>query len=178
MKTHGEENNLSNFVHVIIFTSQFNRTPIFCKDLFVVKLVSQFNMCRQICLAVVGGGAPRNGAAKIPLPCVSLHVVIQAELDMKLPPTSGTLVVLVVPAALLLAISSTFRVLKTFPTIRAERARFHSLRTSDLEKESIFVEYDKQNLLTKCDECFHTSQDVRSKGFQPFRWNCRIISRA
>ena len=105
-------------------------------------------------------------------------MVIQAELDVKLPPTSGTLIVLVVPAALLLAISSTFRVLKTFPTIRAERARFHSFRTSDLEKESIFVEYDKQNLLTKCDECFHTSHDVRSKGFQPFRWNCRIISRA
>ena len=102
---------------MIIFTSQLNGTPILCKDLSVVKLVSQFNMCRQIGLAVVGGGAPWNGAAKIPLPCVSLHVVIQAELDVKLPPTSGTLIVLVVPTTLLLTISSTFRVLKTFPTI-------------------------------------------------------------
>ena len=118
----GRKTNQRNFLQMIIFTSQLNGTPILCKDLSVVKLVSQFNMCRQIGLAVVGGGAPRNGAAKIPLPCVSLHVVIQAELDVKLPPTSGTLIVLVVPTTLLLAISSTFRVLKTFPTIGAERA--------------------------------------------------------
>ena len=110
---------------MIIFTSKLNRASIFCKDLFVVKLVSQFNMCRQICLAVVGGCAPRNGAAKIPLPCVSLHVVMQAPLDVKLPPTCGTLIVLVVAATLLLAIFSTIRVLKTFSTIRAERARFY-----------------------------------------------------
>ena len=113
----GRKSNQPNFVQMIIFTSQLNGTPILCKDLSVVKLVSQFNMCRQIGLAVVGRGAPRNGAANIPVPCVSLHVVIQAELDVKLPPTSGTLIVLVVPATLLLAISSTFRVLKLFPTI-------------------------------------------------------------
>ena len=117
MKTHGEESNQPNFVQMIIFTSQLNGTPILCKDLSVVELVSQFNMCRQICPAVVGRGATRNGAAKIPLPCVSLHMVSQAPLDVKLPPTCGTLIVLVVPAALLLAVSSTFRVLKTFPTI-------------------------------------------------------------
>ena len=113
----GRKSNQRNFVQMIIFTSQLNGTPILCKDLSVVKLVSQFNMCRQIGLAVVGGGAPRNGAAKIPLPCVSLHVVSQAPLDVKLPPTCGTLIVLVIPAALLLAVSSTFRVLKFFPTI-------------------------------------------------------------
>ena len=113
----GRKSNKRNFVQMIIFTSQLNGTPILCKDLSVVKLVSLFDMCRQIGPAVVGGGAPRNGAAKIPLPCVSLHMVSQAPLDVKLPPTCGTLIVLVVPATLLLAISSTLRVLKFFPTI-------------------------------------------------------------
>ena len=104
----GRKSNQRNFVHVIIFTSELNGTPILCKDLFVVKLVSQFNMCRQIGLAVVGGGAPWNGAAKIPLPCVSLHVVQQAGLDVKLFPTCGTLKVLIVATALLLAVPSPF----------------------------------------------------------------------
>ena len=131
----GRKSNQRNFVHVIIFTSELNGTPILCKDLFVVKLVSQFNMCRQICPAVVGRGATRNGAAKIPLPCVSLHMVSQAPLDVKLPPTCGTLIVLVISAALLLAVSSTFRVLKTFTAIGAEIAsRVRSFMTLKLEE--------------------------------------------
>ena len=88
----------------------------------MVKLVGQFNVCSHIALGVVGRNASWNGAAKIPLPCVSLHVSIQSVLELELPPTSGTLVVLVIPAALLLAILSTFMALKISTAIGAEMA--------------------------------------------------------
>ena len=125
----GRKSNQPNFVQMIIFTSQLNGTPILCKDLFVVKLVSQFNMCRQIGLAVVGRGAPRNGAANIPVPCVSLHVVIQPKLDVEFLPTSRAFILLVVSAALLLTIFPPMLALEIFPTIRTERVRVKIIQT-------------------------------------------------
>ena len=84
--------------------------------------MGQLDVCGRVLFGEVSRGASWEGAAKIPVPCVSLHVVIQAELDVKLPPTSGTLIVLVIPTALLLTILSTFMALKISTAIGAEMA--------------------------------------------------------
>ena len=71
----------------------------------------------DVCSHVIGRGAPWEGAHKVPFPCVSLHVVQQAELDVELSPTRGTLKVLIVAATLLLAVLPTMKALEIFPTI-------------------------------------------------------------
>ena len=101
-------------------------TPVLCKDLFGDHLVGELDVRGHVALGVVGGGAPREGAREIPLPCVSLHVVPQAKQDVELLPASGALMVLVVPAALLLAVLSPSQALEILPTIRAETVRIHS----------------------------------------------------
>ena len=96
-----------------------------CKDLLGDHLVGKLDVCRHIALGVVGGGAPWQGARKVPLPRVSLNVVQQAELDVELFPTRGTLKVLIVAGTLLLAVLPPLKALEILPTIRAERARRH-----------------------------------------------------
>ena len=53
-------------------------------------------------------------------------MVPQAKQDVELLPASGALMVLVVPAALLLAVLSPSQALEILPTIRAEKVRIHS----------------------------------------------------
>ena len=89
-------------------------------------------MCFQIGICVVGRGASWKGAANISLPCVSLHVVQQAKLNVELFPTRGTLKVLIVATTLLLAVLPSLKALEIFPTIRAERARGHSYHISNM----------------------------------------------
>ena len=88
-----------------------------CKDLLGDHLVGKLDVCRHVALGVVGGGAPWEGARKVPFPCVSLHVVQQAKLDVELFPACGTLKVLIVAATLLLAVLPTVKALEIFPTI-------------------------------------------------------------
>ena len=90
-------------------------------------------MCSHIASSVVGSGAAWKWAHKVSLSCVGLHVVVEAELGVKPPPTCGTLKVFVVSAALLLTVFPPSSSREIFPTIRAERARFHSFRTYNLK---------------------------------------------
>ena len=90
------------------------------KDLFGDHLVGQLDVRGHVALGVVGGGAAREWAGEVPLPRVSLHVVLQSKQDVELPPARGTLVFLVVPAALLLAVFPPLQALEIFPAIRTE----------------------------------------------------------
>ena len=83
-------------------------------------------MRSHIAFSVVGRGAAWKWAHKVSLSCVGLHMVVQAELVVKPPPTCGTLKVFVVSGALLLTVLPPSSSVEIFPTIRAERARFHS----------------------------------------------------
>ena len=85
--------------------------------------MSQLDVCGRVLLGVVSRGTSWDGATKIPVPCVSLHVVIQAELDVELLPTSGAFILLVVSAALLLTVFPPMLALEMFPTIWTERFR-------------------------------------------------------
>ena len=111
-------------------------------------------MCSHIAFSVVGRGAAWKRAHKVSLSCVGLHVVIQAKLDVKPSPACGTLKVFVISAALLLTVLPPSSSCEIFPTMRAERARFHSFRTHDLKK--VFWWNVTIKLLTRCDECYHT----------------------
>ena len=79
-----------------------------CKDLLGYHLVGKLDVCCHIALGVIGRGAPWEGARKVPLPRVSLHVVQQAELDVELFPACGTFKVLIVAATLLLTVLPPF----------------------------------------------------------------------
>ena len=83
--------------------------------------MGQLDVCGRVLLGVVSRGASWEGAAKIPVPCVSLHVVIQPELDVELLPTYRAFILLVVSAALLLTVFPPMLALEMFPTIWTER---------------------------------------------------------
>ena len=85
--------------------------------------MGQLYVCGCVLLGVVSRGAPWEGAAKIPVPRVSLQVVIQAELDVELLPTYGAFILLVVSTALLLTVFPPMLALEIFPTIRTERVQ-------------------------------------------------------
>ena len=98
----------------------YNGRPVLSKDLFGDHLVRQLDVRGHVALGVVGGGAAREWAGEVPLPRVSLHVVLQSKQDVELPPACGALVFLVVPAALLLAVFPPLQALEIFPAIRTE----------------------------------------------------------
>ena len=85
--------------------------------------MGQLDVCGCVLLGVVSRGASWERAAKILVPRVSLHVVIQAELDVELLPTYGAFILLVVSTALLLTVFPPMLALEIFPTIRTERVR-------------------------------------------------------
>ena len=90
-------------------------------------------MCSHIAFSVIGRGAAWKRALKVLVSCVGIYVVIQAKLVVKPPPTSGTLKVFVVSGALLFTVLPPSSSGEIFPTIRAERARFHSFRIYNLK---------------------------------------------
>ena len=94
--------------------------------------MGQLDVCGCVLLGVVSRGASWERAAKILVPRVSLHVVIQAELDVELLPTYGAFILLVVSTALLLTVFPPMLALEIFPTIRTERVTGHSYHISNM----------------------------------------------
>ena len=90
--------------------------------------MGQLDVCGRVLFGEISRGASWEGAAKVPVPCVSLHVVIQPKLDVEFLPTSRAFILLVVSAALLLTIFPPMLALEIFPTIRTERVRVKSFK--------------------------------------------------
>ena len=89
-------------------------------DLFRVHLVGLLDVRPQVGAAHVGGVAHGDGARVGPLARVRPHVTDEAVLDLELSPARGTLVLLIVAAAPLLAVLPPLHALEGLPAVRAE----------------------------------------------------------